>query len=84
MNKNLYIKFRNSSSSSSSSSKKPLPMAVTEKQNMPFAHGHLYVASFRVRSADNIAYFFEDGNENVKLHKKPIVTNIVYKSLILN
>ena len=50
---------------------------------MPLAHGHLYVASSRVRSADNIAYFFEDGNEEVRVHKKPVVTNIVYINLIL-
>ena len=61
-----------------------LNRTLVDCTDMPFAHGHLYVASSRVRSADNIAYFFEDGNENVELHKKPIATNIVYKSLILN
>lgn len=50
---------------------------------MPFAHGHLYVASSRVRSPDNIAYYFEDANEMVDLHRKAVVTNIVYKRLIL-
>ena len=50
---------------------------------MPFAHGHLYVASSRVRSPDNIAYYFEDADEMVDLHKKAVVTNIVYKRLIL-
>ena len=50
---------------------------------MPFAHGHLYVASSRVRSPDNIAYYFEDANEMVHLNKKAVVTNIVYRQLIL-
>ena len=44
---------------------------------MPFAHGHLYVASSRVLSPDNIAYYFEDANEMVDLNKKAVVTNIV-------
>ena len=50
---------------------------------MPFAHGHLYVASSRVRSPDNIAYYFEDANEMVALNKNAVVTNIVYRQLIL-
>ena len=53
---------------------------------MPFTHGHLYVASSRVRSPDNIAYYFDEESETAKLvveHKKTIVTNIVYKNLII-
>ena len=53
---------------------------------MPFTHGHLYVASSRVRSPDNIAYYFDEESETAKLvveHKKTVVTNIVYKNLII-
>ena len=44
------------------------------------------MASSRVRSPDNIAYYFDEESETAKLvveHKKTVVTNIVYKNLII-
>ena len=69
--------------SNNKSQSQTLFRTLVDCTKMPFAHGHLYVASSRVRSPDNIAYFFEDENELVSMHQKPVVTNIVYKSLIL-
>ena len=49
---------------------------------MPFTHGHLYVASSRVRSPDNIAYYFDvEKADLVTTHEKSVVTNIVYNKL---
>ena len=49
----------------------------------PFTHGHLYVASSRVRSALDIRYYFDCNNELVKEHNCSIVQNVVYQSLLL-
>ena len=52
---------------------------------MPFTHGHLYVASSRVRSPDNIAYYFDAATADlVATHRKSVVTNIVYNNLTIN
>ena len=49
---------------------------------MPFTHGHLYVASSRVLSPDNIAYYFDvEKADLVATHEKSVVTNIVYNKL---
>ena len=60
-----------------------LHRVLVDCTEMPFTHGHLYVASSRVRSSDNIAHFFSDDNELILQHNKTVVTNIVYKSLLL-
>lgn len=49
----------------------------------PFSHGHLYVASSRVRSAKDIRYYFDSNDENVNLHKCSVVQNVVYQTLLI-
>ena len=47
-----------------------LHRVLVDCTEMAFTHGHLYVVSSRVRSPDNIAYYFNDDKEHISKHKK--------------
>ena len=61
---------------------KPCFGPLVDCTEMPFTHGHLYVESSRVRSPDNIAYYFDaETADLVTTHQQSVVTNIVYSNL---
>ena len=60
-----------------------LRRTLVDCRKPPFSHGHLYVASSRVRSASDIRYYFDCNDELVNDHKCSVVQNVVYQSLLI-
>jgi len=60
-----------------------LRRTLVDCRQPPFSHDHLYVASSRVRSANDIRYYFDCNNELINEHTCSIVQNVVYRSLLI-
>jgi hypothetical protein len=60
-----------------------LKRTLIDCREQPFCHGHLYVASSRVRNCSDIKYYFHDDDIYVLEHKTSVVENVVYQSLLI-
>ena len=60
-----------------------LRRTLVDCRQPPFSHGHLYVASSRVRSANDIRYYFDSNDELVNEHNCSVVQNVVYQSILI-
>ena len=60
-----------------------LRRTLVDCREPPFSHGHLYVASSRVRSANDIRYYFDCNSELINEHNCSVVQNVVYQSLLI-